>query len=309
MQNMKGKDLVSLHDLSAEEVGQVLSTALHYKMLQKTGEMPQPLKGKSLGMIFHKPSTRTRISFEIAMYQLGGYALFLSSQDLQLKRGETVSDTAKVLSGYLSGIMIRTFDHNDVVELARNATIPVINGLTDLLHPCQVLADYLTLYEKKGYLKGLTLAYVGDGNNMAHSLMLGGAKVGVNVIVGCPPGYEPDPEITRLAVADAALTGATISVVNDPLQAVQDTDAVYTDVWTSMGQEEEREARLEALRAYQVNSNLMGHAKKDAIFLHCLPAHRGEEVTEEVIDGPQSVVWDEAENRLHAQKAVLALVM
>jgi ornithine carbamoyltransferase len=309
MQNMKGKDVISLHDLSVEEVSQIITTAAHYKVLDKTGEHPQPLQGKTLGLIFHKPSTRTRISFEVAMYQLGGYPLFLSAQDLQLKRGETIGDTAKVLSRYIHGIMIRTFSHSDVIELARHATIPVINGLTDLLHPCQALADYLTLYEKKGHLKGLKIAYVGDGNNVAHSLMFGGAKTGVSVTIGCPPGYEPDPEITRLATEDAKLTKASIAVTNDPVEAVRGADAVYTDVWTSMGQEEEKEARLGALRPYQVNAELMSHARDDAVFLHCLPAHRGEEVTGEVIDGPQSVVWDEAENRLHVQKAILALVM
>ncbi|MEW6243479.1 MAG: ornithine carbamoyltransferase [Bacillota bacterium] len=307
--NMKGKDLVSVHDLTTEEVYQILRTAEYVKMMNKTGSRFQPLSGKTLGMIFTKPSTRTRISFEVAIYELGGYGLFLSANELQLRRGETIADTARVLSRYIHGIMIRTFDHKDVVDLAHYATIPVINGLTDLLHPCQALADIFTIYEKKGRLDGLKLAYVGDGNNVAHSLMHAGAKVGMKVAVVTPEGYEPNPEVVRTAREDAAATGAEIILTNDPKEGVRDADVVYTDVWTSMGQEKEHDDRVAALTPYQVNPSLLAHAKQDVIFMHCLPAHRGEEVVDEVIDGPRSVVWDEAENRLHVQKAILALVM
>ena len=307
--NMRGRDFISIHDCTREEVDQILKTAEMLKIRQKAGEMYQPLKGKTLGMIFQKASTRTRISFEVAIWQLGGYALFLSANDLQLKRGETIADTARVLSRYLDGIMIRTFDHSDVTTLAQYADIPIINGLTDLLHPCQVMADLFTIQEKKGRLEGLKLTYVGDGNNMANTLMHGGAKVGLHVTIACPKGYEPDPEMVAQAREDAKETGARIEVVNDPFEGVQGADVVYTDVWASMGQEQEHAERVKVMQPYQVNSKLMGAAKPNAIFLHCLPAHRGEDVADEVIDGPQSAVWDEAENRMHVQKAILALVM
>jgi len=307
--DMRGKDLVSIHDLSREEVMQILETARWLKMHQKAGGVFTPLVGKTLGMIFHKPSTRTRLSFQVAMYQLGGQAIFLSAQDMQLKRGETIADTARVLSRYLDGIMIRTFAHADVVELARYATIPVINGLTDLLHPCQALSDLFTISEKKGRLEGLRLVYVGDGNNMAHSLMLGGAKAGMHVVVATPPGFEPNDDVVHWAEEDAALTGGSVEIVHDPMAAVRGADVVYTDVWASMGEEAEHDRKAASLRPYQVNQALMNAAGPQAIFMHCLPAHRGEEVTDEVIDGPQSVVWDQAENRLHVQKAILALVM
>ena len=307
--NMKGKDLISIHDLSREEVDQILKTAEMMKLMYRAGEFYRPLQGETLGMIFMKPSTRTRISFEVAMYQLGGYALFLSAADLQLRRGETIADTARTLSRYLDGIMIRTFDHRDVVELAQYADIPVINGLTDLLHPCQILSDLLTIYEKKGKLAGLKLAYLGDGNNVAHSLLFGCAKVGMHIAVATPPGYEPDPEVVRLAREDAAATGSVVDLLHDPRRAVEDADVIYTDVWASMGQEEQREEKVRALAPYQVNGKIMAAARQDAIFMHCLPAHRGEEVTDEVLDGPQSVVWDQAENRLHVQKAILALLL
>jgi len=307
--DMRGKDVVSIHDLSREEVMQILETARWLKMQQKAGAAFTPLVGKTLGMIFHKPSTRTRLSFQVAMYQLGGQAIFLSAQDLQLKRGETIADTARVLSRYLDGIMIRTFAHSDVVELARYATVPVINGLTDLLHPCQVLSDLFTISEKKGRLEGLRLVYVGDGNNMANSLMLGGAKAGMHVVVATAPGFEPDDDVVHWAEEDAAATGGTIEIVHDPVAAVRGADVVYTDVWASMGEEAEHDRKVAALRPYQVNAALMTEAGPQALFMHCLPAHRGEEVTDDVIDGPQSVVWDQAENRLHVQKAILALVM
>lgn len=307
--NMKGKDLISIHDLSSEEVYQILDTSFMLKMKNILGETYQPLKGKTLGMLFEKSSTRTRVSFEVGIVQLGGYALYLNTNDMQLKRGESVADTARNLSRYLDGIMIRTFSNEIIVELAKYSTIPVINGLTDLLHPCQVLADLFTIREKKRTLEGLKLAYIGDGNNMAHSLMFGGAKTGMEIVICAPSGFEPDPEVTRLSRADAAQTGASVNIQDDPFEAVKEADIIYTDVWTSMGQEEEYKERLRSFQNYQVNSALLEQAKKDVLVMHCLPAHRGEEITNEVIDGPHSVVFDQAENRLHVQKAVMALLM
>ncbi len=307
--DMKGKDLISIHDLSREEINQIMDTAHILKMKQKLGEIYHPLKGKTLGMIFQKSSTRTRVSFEVGMWQLGGYALFLSANDLQLNRGETIADTARNLSRYLDGIMIRTFSHQDVVDLAEYSSVPVINGLTDLLHPCQVLSDLFSIKEKKQNLEGLKLAYIGDGNNMAHSLMFGGAKTGMHVVICSPSGFEPDPEITRLSRLDATRTGATINILDNPVDAVRTADVIYTDVWASMGQEEEHEKRLKSFSDYQVNGSLLENAKEDVLVMHCLPAHRGEEITDEVIDGPRSIVFDQAENRLHVQKAVMALVM
>ena len=306
---MKGKDILSINELTREELRQILDTAKILKMKNQVGEIYQPLRGKTLGMIFQKSSTRTRISFEVAMWQLGGYALFLSAADLQLKRGETIPDTARVLSRYLDALMIRTYDHQDVVDLAAHSDIPIINGLTDLLHPCQVLADLFTIEEKKGVLAGLKLVYVGDGNNMAHSLMYGGAKAGMNVTICCPPDYTPHPEVTRLARADAAESGAAIEINHDPAAAVQDADIIYTDVWASMGQEEEHAERVKIFAPYQVNRALLDRAKADTLIMHCLPAHRGEEITDEVIEDRRSIVFDEAENRLHVQKAILALVI
>lgn len=306
---LKGRDFISLHDWTREELAVALHTARDLKARQKAGILDQPLKGKSLGMIFAKSSTRTRVSFEVGIFQLGGQALFLNPADIQLGRGETVADTARVLSRYVDGIMIRTYSHDEVRELAHWAECPVINGLTDREHPCQVLADLLTIVEKKGRLDGLKLAYVGDGNNMAHSLMHGGAKFGMHVVIGCPPGYEPDPAVVAEAQADAARSGGTIRVVHDPAEAVRGAEVVYTDVWASMGQEAQRAVRLQAFQGWTVDERLMALAHPEAIFMHCLPAHRGEEVSAGVIDGPQSVVWEEAENRLHAQKAVMLLVM
>lgn len=307
--NMKGKDLISIHDLSREEVDQILETSQILKMKQKLGEIYHPLKGKSLGMIFQKSSTRTRVSFEVGMWQLGGYALFLSSNDLQLNRGETIADTARNLSRYLDGIMIRTFSHQDVVDLAEYSSVPVINGLTDLLHPCQVLADLFTIKEKKQKLEGLKLVYIGDGNNMAHSLMFGGAKMGMHIVICSPSGFEPDPEITRLSRVDASKSGATINIEDDPVEAVKTADIIYTDVWASMGMEDEHKERLKSFANYQLNSELLEKSKEDVIVMHCLPAHRGEEITDEVVDGPHSIVFDQAENRLHVQKAIMALTM
>ena len=303
------KHLLSLHDWSPEDIEKALTLAAKLKKEQKEG-IPHPLlKGKTLGMIFSKSSTRTRVSFEVGMYQLGGHALFLSSNDIQLGRGETIHDTAKVLSRYLDGIMIRTYRQDDVEALAEFGSIPIINGLTDLLHPCQVLADLLTIKEHCGALKGKKLAYVGDGNNMAHSLLFGGAKCGMEVAVATPAAYKCDEEVVKKAIEDAKATGAKIVITEDPKEAVKDADAVYTDTWVSMGQEDQKAEKVKAFSPYQVNDGLFALAKKDAIFLHCLPAYRGIEVTDSVIDGPQSVIFDEAENRLHAQKAVLVMAM
>ena len=307
--SFSGKSFISIHDYSTEQIRRVLDLAQLLKKEQKAG-VPHPiLKGKTLGMIFMKPSTRTRISFEVAIWQLGGYALFLSSNDLQLKRGETIADTARVLSRYLDGIMIRTFAHSDVIDLATYGSIPVINGLTDMLHPCQAMADLLTAVERFGDLRGRKLTYVGDGNNVAHSLMFGGAKLGMYVTCVCPPGFEPDPAIVAAASEDGEATGARIEVVYDVAQGVAGADVLYTDVWASMGQEAEHAKRIKAFQGYQINQDVVAMAKPEAIVMHCLPAHRGEEITDEVCDGPQSALWDEAENRLHAQKAILALLM
>ena len=305
----KGRDFISLHDFSQAEISCILDVAKELKDAQKAGRPHPILQGKTLGMIFTKSSTRTRVSFEVGMYQLGGYALFLSGRDIQLGRGETIVDTARVLSRMIDGIMIRTFSHQEVLDLAKYATIPVINGLTDLLHPCQVLADLMAIQEHKGRLAGLKLAYIGDGNNMAHSLMFGGAKMGLHVVIASPPGYKPDPLIVALAQADAKYNGGLVEVVDDPLEAVRGADVLYTDVWASMGQEEEAQVRRVAFEGYQINSDILKRADHSAIVLHCLPAHRGEEITDDVIEGVQSVVIDEAENRLHAQKAILALVI
>lgn len=303
------KDLISLHDLTSNEVKNLLSLGLKLKDELKKG-IPHPiLKGKTLGMIFTKSSTRTRVSFEVGMTQLGGYPLFLSSNDIQLGRGETIHDTAKVLERYLDGIMIRTYAHSDVVELAEEANIPVINALTDLLHPCQVLADLMTAYEHKGKLEGLKFAYIGDGNNMAHSIMYGCAKVGVNCAIATPDDYQCDAGVVENAKEDFKSSSAELLLTNDPEKAIAGADIVYTDTWVSMGMESEKAERQRVFMPYQVNKALFEKAAKDAIFMHCLPAYRGFEVTEDVIDGPQSVIFDEAENRLHAQKAVMATLM
>lgn len=303
------KHLVSLMDYSKDDILQVLSLALKLKAEYKKSRGQKYLEHKTLAMIFTKSSTRTRVSFETGMLQLGGSSLFLSSADIQLGRGETIADTARVLSRMVDGIMIRTFKQSDVEDLAKYGTIPVINGLTDLVHPCQALADILTLYESKGTLSGLKLAYVGDGNNVAHSLATICSKLGIDFALACPSGYEPDSVIMDAARASAKASGSSVLVTHDPVEAVKGADAVYTDVWASMGQESEQQERIKVFTPYQVNGALFAQAKPDAIFLHCLPCHRGEEVTAEVVDGPRSLVFDEAENRLHAQKAVLVLLM
>jgi len=307
--NLKGRDFLALADYSPDEIRYLIELAILLKQKQKAGELYQPLKGKTLGMIFEKSSTRTRVSFEVGMYQLGGHALFLSKNDLQLGRGESVWDTAQTMSRYLDGIMIRTYEHRKVIELARGATIPVINGLTDYAHPCQALADYQTVLEHKGKLEGLKIAYIGDGNNMVHSLMVGAAKLGLHMAVASPEGYEPDATLVKQTREMANETGSTITVVRDPREAIEGADVVYTDVWASMGFEAEQQEREIAFKNYQVNEELVNYAKKDFVFMHCLPAHRGEEVSEGVIDGKHSIVFDEAENRLHAQKAIMAAIM
>jgi ornithine carbamoyltransferase len=304
---MTGKDLVSIHDLASADVDRLF--ALAASMKKSPRDHRAALSGKILAMIFEKSSTRTRVSFEAGMTQLGGAAQFLSSRDIQLGRGEPVSDTARVLSRYVDGIMARTFAHQTVLDLSTHATVPVINGLTDLLHPCQALTDYFTMKERFGALRGLKLAYLGDGNNMAHSLMFGGPKCGVNVAVATPPGYGPDPDVTRLAKGDAAGAGTELVVTHSMEEAATGAHVVYTDVWASMGQEAERERRLKDFAGWTVTNALMSLAEREAVFMHCLPAHRGEEVAAEVCDGPRSVIYDEAENRLHVQKAILATLM
>ena len=307
----KGMDLLSIHELSADDVEEILTLAADLKAKQKAG-IPHPLlAGKTLGMIFEKSSTRTRVSFEVGMYQLGGQALFLSSRDLQLGRGEPIKDTARVLSRYLDGIMIRTYGHERIEELARYADIPVINALSDLLHPCQALTDLLTIREYKGKnLAGLKMAYVGDGNNMTHSLMYAAAKVGMDFAAATPEGYEPNAEVVENAKADAAATGATITITHNPMEAVAGANVIVTDTWASMGQEAEHDARTAVFRPYQVNWELVAESGDPrCIVMHCLPAYRGEEITEGVFEEFADVIFDEAENRLHVQKAIMALVM
>ncbi|MBQ5758536.1 MAG: ornithine carbamoyltransferase [Schwartzia sp.] len=308
-QNLKGKDLLSLHEITTEDLYAILDLAADLKAKQKAGIEHHLLKGKTLGMIFEKSSTRTRVSFETGMYQLGGQALFLSKNDLQIGRGEPIRDTARVLSRYLDGIMIRTFKHSTLEELAEYASVPVINALTDLLHPCQVLADLMTIKEHIGQYKGKKLAYIGDGNNMAHSLLYGCTKVGMDVAIASPQGYKPDETVVKNALAEAAVSGSVVTITDDVHEAAKGADVLYTDVWTSMGEEAEREQRLKDLAGYQINAALLAEANEGCIVMHCLPAHRGEEITEDVLEAQADVIFDEAENRLHAQKAVMALTM
>ncbi len=307
---LKGKDLLSIHELSVGEVETILDLAQELKAMQKAGIEHRVLAGKTLGMIFEKSSTRTRVSFETGMFQLGGQALFLSNRDLQIGRGEPIKDTARVLSRYLDGVMIRTFEHSKVEEFAKYADIPVINALTDLLHPCQALTDLLTIREHKGKnLEGLKMAYVGDGNNMTHSLMYAAAKTGMHFVAATPADYAPDAEVRRRAEEDAKETGASIALVTDPFAAAKDADILVTDTWASMGQEAEHEARKKIFAPYQINKDLLAVADKRAIVMHCLPAYRGEEITDDVMESFADVIFDEAENRLHTQKAILALLM
>ncbi len=300
------KDLISMVDIK-DELQDVINLAMEMKHRQQMGEreVQAVLKNRNLAMIFEKPSTRTRVSFEVAMTQLGGHALYLSPRDMQLGRGETIADTAKVLSRYVDAIVYRAYKHEMMLELAENATVPVINALDDLEHPCQIVADLMTIKEKRGEFFGLKLAYVGDGNNVANSLMLGAATVGMNIYLATPEGYEPNQELTGIANKIANESGSKVVITHDPIEAVRDADIVYTDVWVSMGEEAEAEKRLKIFKPYQVNRELVKHAKQNFIFMHCLPAHRGQEVTDEIIDSRNSVVFDQAENRLHAQKAIL----
>jgi ornithine carbamoyltransferase len=305
---MAERHFISLKDWSREDIRSLFELSADVKSNPRA--YADSLRGKSLGMIFQKASTRTRVSFEVGMFQLGGQALFLSSNDIQLHRGETIADTAQVLSRMVHAIMARVFAHQDVLDLVRHGTVPVINGLSDLLHPCQALADYFTLRERRGELKGLKMAYVGDGNNVCHELMFGAVKVGMRMSVACPRGYAPNPLVLESSAQDARRLGSPApEVTADPMEAVAGADVVYTDVWTSMGQEAEGKKRLKAFEGFQVTPRMMKEAGPEAVFMHCLPAHRGEEVAADVIDGPRSVVFDEAENRLHVQKAILVTLM
>ncbi|MGD7044583.1 ornithine carbamoyltransferase [Jeotgalibacillus proteolyticus] len=301
------KDLQSLKDYTVNEILDLLYLAVELK--KPENKYLPLLKGKVLGMIFEKSSTRTRVSFEAGMLQLGGHAMYLSTRDIQMGRGETVADTARVLSGYLDGIMIRTFHQSTVEELAHASSVPVINGLTDDYHPCQILADLLTIYERFGTFKGKKLTYIGDGNNVAHSLMIGAAKTGMDCTIAAPADYFPKPEMVELAQSFAAVSGAKIEITENPAEAVKGSDILYTDVWASMGQEKEALARMQHFAPYQVNEELAAYANPDYIFMHCLPAHREEEVSTSILEGPHSVVFQQAENRLHAQKALLAALM
>jgi ornithine carbamoyltransferase len=303
--SLKGRSFTRVADWSRDELLEVLDLADELKRRQQAREEHHLLPGRTLGMIFQKPSTRTRVSFEVGMYQLGGTGLYLSAGDLQLGRGETIKDTAVVLSRYLDAIMIRTFAQSDVEELAASASIPVLNGLTDSAHPCQALADVMTIRERFGRLDGLKVVYLGDGNNVCASLMVACAKLGMHFVAATPSGYRPDDDVVRIAQA----AGGTVELTDDPRAAAEDADVLYTDVWTSMGQEDERRQRLQDLTGFGIDSELVKRAGDNAIVLHCLPAHYGEEITEDVLYGPHSAVWDEAENRLHAQKALLALVI
>lgn len=301
------EDFLTIHDLSLYEFNQILDLTLKVK------EQPQryrnKLRNKILAMIFEKPSLRTRVTFEVGMLELGGEAIYLSPSDIQLGTRESLYDVGKNLERWVDGIMIRTFAHDNVVKLAQAARVPVINALTDLLHPCQALADFFTLREKRGDLKSLRLAYIGDGNNVCHSLLLASAKAGCEMMVATPPGFEPNPEILKQAEEDAQETEARFHLTNDPQQAAQDADVIYTDVWASMGQEKEKEERASTFTPFQINKELMARAKSDAVFMHCLPAHRGAEVTDEVIDSSQSIVFDQAENKLHVQKIIMLLLL
>ncbi|MDR0433758.1 MAG: ornithine carbamoyltransferase [Gracilibacteraceae bacterium] len=304
-----GRDFLTLQDFTPDDLGLFIAAARELKARQKAGTPHPLLAGKTLAMIFTKSSTRTRVAFEVGIHQLGGAGLFLSERDIQLGRGESIADTARVLSRMTDGVMIRTFSHAEVEELARYATVPVINGLTDYLHPTQALADLMTIEEHKGRLAGLKLAYIGDGNNVAHSWLIGCSKMGLDISLACPAAYEPAAEILQAARANAAASGGRVSVGREPLEAARDADVLYTDVWAGMGQEEETSKRQAAFKGFCLDAAALAAAQPDAIVLHCLPAHKGEEITAEVFEGPQSVVFDEAENRLHAHKAIMALLM
>lgn len=307
--NLKGKDFLTLADFNKESINYLLNLALRLKQDNKIGQTHHVLNGKTLVLIFAKPSLRTRVSFEVGIHQLGGKALTLKQDEINLGVRETIADTARTISRYADGVMIRTFAQSDVTEFAKWADIPVINGLTDSSHPCQILADLLTIKEKFGELENLKLTYVGDGNNVANSLLLGCSIVGMDVTIGCPEGFDPDPEYLKKAEEFAIMSGSKIEVVHNPKEAVKNANVVYTDVWASMGQEAEAQKRKEIFKAYQVNSELLSNASDDVIVLHCLPAHREDEITEEVLEKYAYVIFEQAENRLHAQKAIMASIM
>jgi len=308
-QHLKGRDFTRIGTWNSEELKTALDLADELKALRQRREPHELLPGRTLGMIFQKPSTRTRVSFEVGITELGGHGLYLAAGDLQLGRGETIKDTAVVLSRYLDAIMIRTFAQDDVEQLAEHGSVPVINGLTDYAHPCQALADLMTIRERLERLSGVRLVYLGDGNNVCVSLMVGAARFGMRFVAATPKGYEPDATAVAAARRAAVQMGGTVELVSDPREAAREADVLYTDVWTSMGQEEEAGRRRKDLAGYQIDEQLLSHASQDAIVLHCLPAHYGEEITEEVLYGPHSAVWDQAENRLHSQKALLALIV
>ena len=307
---LQGRDFLSLQDFSPAEIGGILSLAADLKNERKNGIPHRFLEGRTLGMVFQKPTTRTRVSFEVGMFQLGGFALFLSTQDLQMGRGEPIRDTAHTLSRYLDGIMIRTFDHGEVVELAEWASVPVINGLTDLFHPCQALADLMTIIEHRGALRAGKIVFMGDGgSNVAHSLLVACSRMGMQITICAPEGYTPLPEILSWAREEGEKTGGEIEVTDNPQEAVRGAGVLYTDVWTSMGRETEQEERRRRLQHYRLDRALLDRAEPGAIVMHCLPANRGEEITAEVLESSSSVVFDQAENRLHVQKALMALIM
>jgi ornithine carbamoyltransferase len=308
-QHLKGRDFTRIGTWNSEELKTALNLADELKALRQRREPHELLPGRTLGMIFQKPSTRTRVSFEVGITELGGHGLYLAAGDLQLGRGETIKDTAVVLSRYLDAIMIRTFAQDDVEQLAEHGSVPVINGLTDYAHPCQALADLMTIRERLERLSGVRLVYLGDGNNVCVSLMVGAARFGMRFVAATPKGYEPDATAVAAARRAAVQMGGTVELVSNPREAAREADVLYTDVWTSMGQEEQAGRRRKDLAGYQIDEQLLSHASQDAIVLHCLPAHYGEEITEEVLYGPHSAVWDQAENRLHSQKALLALIV
>lgn len=307
--NLKGRDFLTLGDYTQAELMALLAYAAELKQQKKEGAVHPVLAGKSVAMYFEKPSNRTRVSFEVGIFDLGAHPIMLRKEEINLGVRETIADTARTLSRYVDGIMIRTFDQADVVELAENATVPVINGLTDDFHPCQVMADLLTVYERFDNFRGRKLTYVGDGNNMAHSLMLGCALVGMDVTIACPEGYRPKADIVKKAEDIATAHGAVVTITNDIVAGAKDASVIYTDVWASMGQEAEAEARKRKFAEYQVNEALLKHARDEVIVLHCLPAHRGEEITHETLERFADVIFDQAENRMHAQKAVMAAII
>lgn len=307
--NLRGRDFLALKDFTREELQYILDLSFQIKKKHKNGEETPLLKNKVLAMIFKKASTRTRIAFEVGMYQLGGSSVFLSPQESQIGRGEPIEDTARVLSGFVDGILIRTFDQEEVDNLAKYATVPVINGLTDLFHPTQVMADMMTIIEEKGFLKGINLTYIGDGNNMAHSLLIGGAIMGMNVTIAAPECYQVNDEIRQLAESLKTDPATHLRYVNCPLEGSKDADVLYTDVWASMGQEEEAEKRREIFKGFQINEKVLELAKKDAVVMHCLPAYKGQEITAEVFEKYQEVIFRESENRLHAHKGIMAAIM